>query len=571
MGWSQASYVLRNCEVPACVRWCIDHDPACCPSQQVLHPDSPAASDLATLELALEQPHRPILLQANVLEDWWRRVLLCEPAQIAVVSAPCPPWSRAGAEAGLDSPDGRLFLKQAELHGRLQTPVVVLEQVAGYQSHAHYHVVARAWRQAGYTIVCQGCLNLDQVLPVSRTRFLQVLRHESVPGKSGPSSFAWPKTAPLTLGSASALCELPVGVCSAPPPDASELAMYLDPRFAPPGVTDVASYRVKSGGDTASCVLAHYASAHKLPARLLASKGLFGTLVPGSAGPRFLNGLEVLVLHGAILPTLCLADPVVMYRQLGNCIAVPHALMGLWRGCLSLCPTDMPDAAVVLDAFHDIRLKADEALVLPHRWGWVITARKACQQGASLHSPGPGSGPATRAASSCQLEAPPPPTTPHPPRLTAPCAQGAPPLRLSGAPCHHAPLPCHDIPGSNMRLDATLSDQHLLRSDAPPCLSLRLAAPVQEMAGLPSSAGGGDRTMPLQCLNHVKAVPELHAGGSPAPSANEVELPYALDDRLVKRHCKATDLLPGTPAPRGRSGHHAPVTPHSLPTSKGPL
>ena len=186
MGWSQASFVLRHCDVPASVRWCIDNDPQCTPSQQVLHPEATAVQDEHSLASALLCPTRPLLLQADVRQKWWRGVLVSDPAQIAVVSAPCPPWSRAGSESGLSSKEGELLLQQAAFHGRLHTPVVVVAQVSGFACHQHFGVVQQAWRQAGFEVVCQGCLNLDQVLPVSRSRFLQVWRHRTVKDSSGP-------------------------------------------------------------------------------------------------------------------------------------------------------------------------------------------------------------------------------------------------------------------------------------------------------------------------------------------------------------------------------------------------
>ena len=54
-------------------------------------------------------------------------------------SPPCPPWSNAGTQQGLNRPDGLLTLLCLFYSYLLQTPIV-LEQVSAFSDHPHYTI-----------------------------------------------------------------------------------------------------------------------------------------------------------------------------------------------------------------------------------------------------------------------------------------------------------------------------------------------------------------------------------------------------------------------------------------------
>ena len=118
------------------------------------------------------------------------------------VDARCEPWSTAGRESGLSSPGGQLLVHMARVCGQRAVPVVVIEQVSGFLHHAHFDQVLSEWCRAGYRVVCRGTVNLHDVLPSSRLRFLMVVVHKSLPDTEGLAQFAWPEHQSTWLGQA---------------------------------------------------------------------------------------------------------------------------------------------------------------------------------------------------------------------------------------------------------------------------------------------------------------------------------------------------------------------------------
>ena len=62
--------------------------------------------------------------------------------------------------------------------------MVLIEQVANFCKHVHFPLVLHAWSMAGYVVAWQDTLNLLDVLPGQRVRFLLMLRHREFHGQS---------------------------------------------------------------------------------------------------------------------------------------------------------------------------------------------------------------------------------------------------------------------------------------------------------------------------------------------------------------------------------------------------
>ena len=212
MGWSQAAYMLHRLRVPLSVDWGIERNPECMPMQQcqstnvvvtnaydMCAPDSVAAEYVSLL--------------ADVRDHWWLRMFAIRPVQVAVVSAPCPPWSRA---AGLLHADGQLLLRVADICGALEIPVVVLEQVDNFPNHRDFQAVCRAWSLSGYEVRWQQTLDTQAILPAARKRHLMVFCHRKCPQGFALPAVGWGLTGCPTLRSSQVLLELPPAVVPNP-------------------------------------------------------------------------------------------------------------------------------------------------------------------------------------------------------------------------------------------------------------------------------------------------------------------------------------------------------------------
>ena len=119
------------------------------------------------------------------------------------------PWSSAGRAKGLECVEGRLMTRLAELCGALEVPCAMLEQVDNFPRHAHHAQVMQVWQQSGYSCRWQRTLDLLDILPASRRRYLAVLVHASVLEVGVMPQQAWPRAKRPTLDSEQGFLPLP--------------------------------------------------------------------------------------------------------------------------------------------------------------------------------------------------------------------------------------------------------------------------------------------------------------------------------------------------------------------------
>ena len=168
-GWTQAGWVLKDAGCPIQTDWLLDIQEDLQDSLTALIPDLLVADTPEELELHMETENT-VFVAANFEHTWWNVAWSLRPPDMVVCSPPCQPWSSAGQQAGLNSPDGRLLLQLAELMSVVQIPVVCLEEVAGFCDHGDFPEVMQAWHAAGYKCVFQESLQLADVLPTWRRR-----------------------------------------------------------------------------------------------------------------------------------------------------------------------------------------------------------------------------------------------------------------------------------------------------------------------------------------------------------------------------------------------------------------
>ena len=269
----------------------------------------------------------------------------------------------------------------ARVCGLRAVPVIVIEQVSGFPHHGHFHQVLSAWRQAGYRVVCRGSVNLHDVLPTSRLRFLLVLAHHSLPDDDGLAQFVWPERLSTSLGQAHAVFDMPPEMHSASLLDPQLLQVYLDPLLMPgkfqqhPRATP-AKHRVVTESQVATCFMAQYGYAHELPRDLLEAKGLHGSLLQQGSTARFFSAPEIASAMGALSPIWCPHDRRLSHRILGNCISVPHAILGLHCACQALGIANLPGAGCVLKLALSLRLHNINSVFIPLQEGWILCHKR---------------------------------------------------------------------------------------------------------------------------------------------------------------------------------------------------
>ena len=386
-GWSQGVKVLRSFGYQCRTKWLLDTAPECFEGSRQVNPSLRAIYDQEQL-LKHCGSEDPGFLCANLESLWWLQALAITGPQVVCISPPCQPWSVGGLGSGLDSEDGRLMLHVFGQMAFLQPPVILLEQVPGFRTHAHSEQVQQAWLEAGYREAWSGILDMVDVAPTSRKRFLLVLLRTDLEASSR-LHYEWPVLPHRpTLGNHDCVLSLPSDMHRDCLLDESTLAKYLDPWFLPPPQhgqphkQSPKAFRFRGLTDRASCFVAQYHYQHELSDRMLERAGLFGILLELPHEVRFFSGAEVALIHGAVSPIWLPKDDRVQMRLMGNGISVFHAVGPLALAFQVVGPRALrvSTAQAVLQSMA-MRIKASEACLLDLRDGWIL-----CRTGAGLQS-----------------------------------------------------------------------------------------------------------------------------------------------------------------------------------------
>ena len=376
-GWSQGVSVLRTFGYSLCIKWMLDTDIHCFEGTRQHHPDVHKVFDQQELLQHSEGPDA-VFLCASLEHVWWAQGPAITCPDIACVSPPCQPWSTGGSGSGLECPDGRLMLHLFAQLAVLQIPVVVLEQVPGFPAHRHFQAVRKAWVDAGYQEHWSKTLDLLEVAPVARRRFLMVLVRTGIQVPS--LSDDWP-VLPYrpTLGSFDCLLHLPPALQQACVLSEETMQIYMDPWYMPPSrhpagrPQNPAGYRLRGPSDRAPTFLAQYHYQHELSPNVLERAGLYGSLLSWQGKVRFFSGAEIALLHCATEATWLPKDDRCQMRQMGNGISPVHAVFPLTLALRVVGPPELRiSTAQALLQCLTMRLRASSLSFLEFPEGWVI-------------------------------------------------------------------------------------------------------------------------------------------------------------------------------------------------------
>ena len=234
-GWTQAGWMLKESGCPLRTDWMLDLEASLQPCLEALVPGIVLAD--TAQDILAQDDAETLFLNANVEHHWWHGIWAARPADLAVCSPPCQPWSTAGSQSGLDSADGRLVLLLADIFGVVRTPVVCLEEVVGFREHPDFRIVMEAWADAGYACLHQQDLQLAELLPTWRKRSMFIFVHKTTAGQVPEvlQHVPWAKVPrPSLQGMKAYFPVLPEALLRPCRLDASTLAVYLDPWFLPP-------------------------------------------------------------------------------------------------------------------------------------------------------------------------------------------------------------------------------------------------------------------------------------------------------------------------------------------------
>ena len=340
-GWSFAMKCLQRAHLPVHHAFSVENDIIMARNHALNHTSHPVVTSpqqAQSIGITGRIPQEPFTIVANIEHAWWH--FLTRPIDVLLASPPCQPWSRAGSEAGLESPEGRLLIFTLIQCAFLRPAVLCLEEVASVLSHRHFTWFREFLKWSGYSLVWCEPVNLGEILPHARNRMLMVAVREGDPRIETLEAKKWCK--PTEMPTLSSVLLPASHHCHGLAPSISKEAfdMYFKHTYLPrrTGSTphEIRRCRVRTAQDQHPCVMANYAFAHELPEHVLREGGLLGSFVLSEGQLRWLAHPELVMLFGCTDACHVPNEPKIACHMLGNAIAVPHALLCLLNGIAQL-------------------------------------------------------------------------------------------------------------------------------------------------------------------------------------------------------------------------------------------
>ena len=381
-GWHFAATHLQHCTSVSTKVVGIENDLQACRSYAITH-GVPIFSTQTSLPKNLLQVCDNCVLHADVFSSKWLPLVTFWRPHIACVSAPCQPWSDAGASKGLLSFDGLAFTEVLGLCRFFKPQFILVEQVEGFLRHPHKQWIFKTCLASGYVPVWSKVYDIHRICPTHRPRWIAIFRHADCNARptsvklptfeSCPSPEQFDAVFPLDLAFDQRVF---------PTPEA--LTILSDPAFLPDSkkslarktsqAADILAIRCGTPAMTTPTFMASYGHQHTLATKHLRTKGCLTFLLQPSVGPpRHWHPIEIFLLHVGCNRFFVDPDWELAYHFLGNQISVVHAMIPLVHAFNMLPSFDFSlNLDLVLEKLLQRRITVSNMIQLPLADGIMV-------------------------------------------------------------------------------------------------------------------------------------------------------------------------------------------------------
>eukprot|EP00435_Cladocopium_sp_Y103_P033234 s2908_g8.t1 len=373
-GWGFACRFIRQfTQVPSQII-ALEYDQATI-AHYAIHHGAVLVSGDSPLPKGLIESGLNVAIHADVTARAWVPQVAAWRPDIAVISAPCGPWSKAGQESGFFSPCGLLFSEAIAQLRWIRPKVILIENVPGFMTHAHSQLILKQLQAAGYRIRWSRAIDASAWTCVSRNRWLCMATLLHDPIVQFERFDMWPASTQHTPQEMDTILHLPDHVLSKlhvteDIRKVSSKAEYLplgQRNMIMPDANAVWKSRCYTSEQTLPTFMASYGSQHAIAHEHLRKKGCYAHYFqPDDSPARFWHPAEIALHHLVWEAISTSADLRLSWQIEGNQIAVPHAALMICNA-LNALPTRHPPIAIhqLFHALWDHRLKASE-LVFKH-------------------------------------------------------------------------------------------------------------------------------------------------------------------------------------------------------------
>ena len=276
-------------------------------------------------------------------------------------SPPCTSWSRGGRAAGLNCEAGWSFVESIRFAFVSQAVLIGFECVDEITKHPHFPFLLKLLEMCGYQCISHAPTPLHLIAHCMRSRWLALFVRRDVTVRPACIAFEVATSRIEPWHSQMYNFPLPRSIRDQLDLSASEMVIYGDALLLPPvkrlvvgsnaTPTQVLESRLASMSKPLPTLCASYGSQHLLNRTHLANKGIFATLFRSDAGFSYISPVLYAALLGAVEATTFSAKISIAFRQIGNAIAVPHALAVILSGLSITCFPEIDVHSLVLTAW----------------------------------------------------------------------------------------------------------------------------------------------------------------------------------------------------------------------------
>ncbi len=299
---------------------------------------------------------KPCVLVGDLADTRVWTILSYMRIEVACMSPPCQPWSKASWESGLQVSDGKIFAKVFQMAPRVGIRVLNTENVGNIVMHPHFSALIEFAKSKGYKCLHEGAYDVYPFLPIKRERWLATFIELSL--KTPDYAREWVAKVQFPIMSMGAAnlqrrdClqqhfDTDEWIELQPCPDAImklNRKELLPCKFPVNDGQTTFQARLCTEFDPIGGAMAMYGRQHTLPIDLLRSKGLFTTLlkvVSSEDPPRYYSAWEFLAAMAWPNDVFLPLNKFDAWHAAGNAISIPHTVLCIFKmhgGLLSKSP-----------------------------------------------------------------------------------------------------------------------------------------------------------------------------------------------------------------------------------------
>ena len=300
------------------------------------------------------EAHYKAFAQTHVFDHTMFNLVAPHANMCYTASPPCQPWSKGGRAAGLASLNGWAFVDTIRITIAGQPHMLALECVDDVAVRPHFTLLCALLAKGGYQCTWQQVVPYHQLSHVNRTRWLSVWLRSDIFQECDEISLPVRAERVMPWSSQHYRYVIPRALREQLTLTQSELKAYGNYRFLPQAkqrsvpadasVQRVLKERVQDPFETLPTLCASYGNQHNL----LADRGIFAVLDHDGKDFFFIDPFAHCALLGATESIVVSFKMVLAFRQIGNAVSVPQAILTLGVGFRALLKWDLDVITLVL-------------------------------------------------------------------------------------------------------------------------------------------------------------------------------------------------------------------------------